>query len=311
MRNKWINRIGNLLLVISILFISITLYKQNIKLTTYVNSMKDIYVYIFIIVIYITSIYMNANVYNKILQIFSKEKITKDYITEVYISSNLGKYLPGNVMHFISRNVLATKYGISQSNMAIATILELMMILLISGLVIVAFAFKYIFSVINFLFEEYILILIGIGCIGILIFIVLIAFYFKFKKKIRKFIKEINLKKAKKLLIQCIIIDFFVQIVSSSTYILVILTIYDKHIQSWFSLLGIYLIAWTVGFIMPGVPGGIGIKESILILLLEGIFPKNIILVSVVVHRCLNILAEVVTYIIMKLTMKYKYNNKK
>lgn len=306
MKNKWINTIGNLLLVISVLFIGRSLYKQDINIRLYINSGWDIGLFSAVIGIYILTIYLGAYVYYTILSIFSKKIIDKDIIKEVYISSNLGKYLPGNVMHFVGRNVLGSQYNISQKDMAISTILELILVLLVSGIIILVFGYKYITSVVTYLISNYFNIIIIIGIVIILACGAICYVIYKFKHKIKSISSQINYTKFNKSMIRCVGIDFFSQIISGSTYVIVLMAICNGRFENWVSIIAIYLMAWFIGFIMPGVPGGIGIKESILILLLNGMIPKNIVLISVVIHRCLNIIAEVLAFISIKIMLRIK-----
>lgn len=312
MKQKWITRIGNLFLVLSIIFIFITLSKQNINFKDYFNDPKDILIYLLIIFIYIISLYINSEVYFKILSLFSKNKIKRREIQQVYISSNLAKYLPGNVMQYVGRNVLGSKYSISQGNLIISTILELILLISVSGLMICIFSYKYIIFVCDVLIKEK-LTIITIMFLGLLVIIMFIIFqFYKYKNKIMNKINAIGIDNIKNLFIKCIPLNFIVQFSTSITYVIVLLTLSEgknisANITMILNVVGIYLIAWLVGFVVPGAPGGIGIKEYILVLLLGSLFPKDIILVSVVVHRCLNVFAEIITFIIMKIDTRVRY----
>lgn len=134
-------------------------------------------------------------------------------------------------------------------------------------------------------------------CFGIILI-------YKHREKVSDIIRVLGTRKNKRYILQGIGLNLGTQIASGITYILVVVTIYNDSVSVNISLIGIYLLAWLVGFIMPGVPGGIGIKESILILLLNGLLPRDIILVSVIIHRCLNIIAEVLAFVIMKVIFR-------
>lgn len=311
MKQKWLTRIGNLFLILSIIFIFITLRKQDIQFKDYFNNTKEILVYILIIFIYVVSVYINSEVYFKIISLFSKNKIMRNEIQQVYIASNLAKYLPGNVMHYVGRNVLGSKYSISQANLIVSTILELILLIGMSGVMIFIFSYKYITFVCEFLIKERFFITIAL----LILFVVILLFvsfqFYKHKNKIIEKINEIGSKNIKILFIKCIPLNFIVQFSTSITYVLVLLTLSEErkifsNITMIFNVLGIYLIAWLVGFLVPGAPGGIGIKEYILVLLLGSFFPKDIILVSVILHRCLNVFSEIIAFVIMKIDTRLK-----
>ena len=59
------------------------------------------------------------------------------------------------------------------------------------------------------------------------------------------------------------------------------------------SLIGAFSLAWLLGLIVPGAPGGIGVFEATAISLLSGQLPAAIILSSIAFYRLLSTLAEV------------------
>ena len=59
------------------------------------------------------------------------------------------------------------------------------------------------------------------------------------------------------------------------------------------SLIGSFSLAWLLGLVVPGAPGGIGVFEATAISLLSGQLPTAIILSSIAFYRLLSTLAEV------------------
>lgn len=304
MNNKWVNRSGKILLAITLIIIIKMLYDQDINIGDYVNTWQKVVIMSIVIAIYIVCIFINARVYYKVLSIFSNQKINRNEISNVYITSNLGKYLPGNIMHFVGRNVLGVQYNISQSNMLLATILEVAITLITAFMLTIIFSAQYFLTVFKLLIMDYKKIVVALS-VGVLVVLCLgIILIYKHRRKVSDIIGVLGTRENKSCILQGIGLSLGTQIASGVTYILVVVTIYNDSVSLNISLIGIYLLAWLVGFIMPGVPGGIGIKESILILLLNGLLPKDIILVSVIIHRCLNIIAEVLAFVIMKVIFR-------
>lgn len=67
---------------------------------------------------------------------------------------------------------------------------------------------------------------------------------------------------------------------------------------NFFTLGGYYLVAWLVGLITPGAPGGIGVREFILIMLLSSSIPENNILLAVVTMRVITVMGDVIAYFV-------------
>ncbi|MBD1996374.1 UPF0104 family protein [Leptolyngbya sp. FACHB-541] len=57
-------------------------------------------------------------------------------------------------------------------------------------------------------------------------------------------------------------------------------------------LLGAFSVAWLLGLIIPGAPGGIGVFEATAIALLDNHFPPAMVVSAVAVYRLVSLLAE-------------------
>ena len=64
-------------------------------------------------------------------------------------------------------------------------------------------------------------------------------------------------------------------------------------LADWPTLISAFSLAWVLGLVVPGAPGGIGIFEASAIVLLNGQFPEGIVLGSVACYRLVSTLAEV------------------
>lgn len=59
-------------------------------------------------------------------------------------------------------------------------------------------------------------------------------------------------------------------------------------------LLGAFSVAWLLGLVVPGAPGGIGVFEATAIALLQSQLPPAVILSSVALYRLVSTLAEAI-----------------
>lgn len=57
-------------------------------------------------------------------------------------------------------------------------------------------------------------------------------------------------------------------------------------------LLGAFSVAWLLGLIIPGAPGGIGVFEATAIALLDHHFPPAMVVSAVALYRLVSLLAE-------------------
>ena len=69
---------------------------------------------------------------------------------------------------------------------------------------------------------------------------------------------------------------------------------------------GVMLVALVVGFLTPGSPGGIGIREAVSLFLLNGMIEEPVILSGIVIMRVLSIIGDIVSFLVMWLICKVK-----
>ena len=76
-----------------------------------INNIKNVIIVVGagIIISGMTTI-MLAFAWTRMINAFTDEKIDFKSGIAVYSKANLGKYLPGNIMHYIERNIYISKY---------------------------------------------------------------------------------------------------------------------------------------------------------------------------------------------------------
>lgn len=68
-------------------------------------------------------------------------------------------------------------------------------------------------------------------------------------------------------------------------------------------ILGAFSLAWVIGFVVPGPPAGIGIFESVMVLLVGNRFSSALVLTAVVVYRLTSTAAEAVGAVLVSLPL--------
>lgn len=67
-------------------------------------------------------------------------------------------------------------------------------------------------------------------------------------------------------------------------------------------ILGAFLLSWILGFIMPGAPGGIGIREASLTLMLNSFSNVESILFGIVIYRIVNVFGDLIGLLFARIT---------
>lgn len=213
--------------------------------------------------------------YRQLLVYFGIEiKLRK--VIKIYGTSQLAKYVPGNIFHLASRQVLAAANNLSNKSVAKASALELGMLAICASTFSILIApayFPFFFSTLAlFLF----VIICGLLIAGTAIFL------------------SISLAKA---------IGFYLLffLVSGSIFSSVLVLVAPEvSLQSdLFTIaIGGFVVAWLIGFLTPGAPAGVGIRELILVLILGERLAESDVIISVVITRAINVLGDVFMYFI-------------
>jgi hypothetical protein len=301
MKNK-IYKIGNILVIISIVFIVKSILSLDTDLHKYFFDKRILIINSFLVLIITFVIFLNSYVYGIVLNTIIQRNISKIELNNIFLSSNLGKYLPGNIMHFVSRNIIGIRYGVNNINLIYATILEVILVIIscLSLALISGFNF-WVRTVLWYVQNYRNYIIIGFWILTILI----LMFIYLLKKDIINS-KKVNVSFSRKyypLIFKAISINLITFSLTSMTFVILITTLLAKKINYEDALIifSVYLISWLFGFITPGAPGGLGVRELILILFLGSIFTKEVLVAATIIHRFITILADVFAFILFKL----------
>lgn len=186
----------------------------------------------------------------------------------VYALSNLAKYLPGNVFHFASRQILGARLGWSHAAIARATLLEIVaivtgvcLIILVVGLSSSGDASaRMIFGDDSPLIRYWRNAAVALLIAGAVTFVIMSWM------RLPERLFGVSAKAI--VVVLCLVTAFF-----ALYALLAIVFVHGLPTAStappWAMLVIAYLLAWLAGFVVPGAPGGLGVRESVLVLLLS------------------------------------------
>lgn len=306
---KVITMLGKLLTTLSVIFVIYSLYKTDIDWGCFSNP--------YIICLYILGLSffvvfyncINSYVWKMYVEFFSGKKAPTPKVVGIYLKSNVAKYLPGNVIQYVGRNVLGKKLEIGQKSIIMATIAELLSI--ICGNIFFAFimSLQNTKNVIGWLWSEHnlrekISIFIVLAILIIIICICCIIKYGYWEKI------SVYLKKELLLLLTVAFSLYFVVFLVSALVLWCITYILNIDL-SYVDVASANALSWLAGYIVPGAPGGIGIREVVLVWLLEAkCLPELIMLTAVLVRIC-SIIGDFLSFlgvIIYEIIIRRKKN---
>ena len=237
----------------------------------------------------ILSIFFNALAWKNIVIWFGKTKI-KNNLISFYIITNVLKYVPGGIWHFLERyNFLK---DVSNPQLAFySTLIEPYFMLCAS----------FFLASVGIIFSPF-------------YFLLLIPLIFLNRKLIYFILRGLETLKSKAILALKItnskyefeerikIISFF----PTRAFLIEILFLLTKFIgfiicfnvvnlenqTNIIYLLVIFCLSWAIGLIVPTAPGGVGVFEACFLFFVGKTIPQNIILVSLIYFRIISTSSE-------------------
>ncbi|BDA39741.1 lysylphosphatidylglycerol synthase domain-containing protein [Candidatus Atelocyanobacterium thalassae] len=213
---------------------------------------------------------------------------------KIYLITNVYKYLPGNIGHFLKRVHELQKLGFSVSIVSIAIILEpcLMIVsaLLITLLTYIVDSTRIIINT-NIVFLYLMLIIIILIIVHPFFLNKIVIYLSKKKYKILENKSANYIRQYPGLIILGEVVFILLK---AQGFILALMSFIPVSLDNFLTLIGSFSFAWLLGLITPGAPGGIGIFEVTVLQMLQSSFlDTEIILATVAIFRIINILAEV------------------
>lgn len=286
---KCLTVLGRILTVLCIAFLIYRLYKIDIDWNYFAHP-YIIFLYVFglslLVVLYS---YINAYIWKLYIDFFSGVHNPTYEVIIIYLKSNIAKYLPGNVIQYVGRNVLGKKLEIGQKSIVLATVAELASLVCGNIFFALVMSFQNTKSVVGRLWAEHNLkrsiTVIAILTTAIIAIGVCYLVKNNYGRRIINYINRVNIKKVVRLF--CIVFILYnIIFVVSALILWGIFYVLNADI-GFANAASANSLSWLAGYIVPGAPGGIGIREVVLVWLLEAeCMPELVILAAVLLRIC-------------------------
>jgi glycosyltransferase 2 family protein len=221
------------------------------------------------------------------------------HFIQIYLKTNVAKYLPGNVWHHYGRMMAAKEANIPTMTATLSIVLE--PILMASAALIIIVLFSSQFTTLK---ND-----INVRIIQLLALIaVLCVFHPRFLNPILKFVQKLKFKKTEnqdnshnsstnslsleRYPLTPLLGELAFLILRGTGFILTVFALAPLQLGQIPLLLGAFSFAWLLGFVIPGAPGGLGVFEATAIALLQSHFPSALIISATILYRLVSILAE-------------------
>ena len=271
-------------------------YKYVVNIDLEAAKEKISYSWIPIILIFI-SIYVVlmgflATGWRYMLELLHGSELPKWRIIGIYTKTQIYKYIPSNLMHVVARIYFATKLGPSKANVVQSYFLEIVFMVLIGLIIVLTSVYIGAFSLSDELISkirDFSGGKVKAFSFGILIFgaLAIIFYLFKALRNYKTSLSSGNIMRILKLFV--LLVCFFFGMGSLEFFVFSNLLGMDI---GYLYVVCLFTITWLGMFIIPGAPGGIGIREFIVIALLAPIYGPDDPTIGILIFRVVTVLGD-------------------
>ncbi|MEH1765747.1 MAG: lysylphosphatidylglycerol synthase domain-containing protein [Nostoc sp.] len=225
------------------------------------------------------------------------QPVSSPQFIQVYLKTNIAKYLPGNIWHHYGRIVAAKNANIPTGAATLSVLLEPLLMLAAALIIIVLCSSQ--FAPANTTLVIRILQLLSLA-------VVLCAIHPWFLNPVIRFLYRLKAKKSatsskptvpfslKSYPLRPLLGELGFMGLRATGFILTISALGSLNANQIPLLLGAFSCAWLLGFVVPGAPGGLGVFEATAYELLRHHFPAALVFSAIALYRLISILAETV-----------------
>jgi hypothetical protein len=278
MLQKVFHYVGNFLSLCGVIFIILLINSYYQQLNLFMFDLVDYTTLVIFVIVYALSNLLLAYAWWN-LTIHEKAQLEKKQAIKIFGITQISKYIPGNIFHLANRQVMTTTEGVQAKSVAKTMLLE-HGLLVSAGLSFIALLLPLIkpSTAISISYFLYILVM------------VLLTIFIRSKFSLA--------------VVRAFIFYALFLLISGVLFWGVLLIIGTTQTQTFYMLSGItsaYVIAWLFGLVTPGAPAGIGVREYILMMLLNEQFSEPELLLAVLIGRLITALGDVIFFLKAKI----------
>lgn len=286
---QWLHRLGNTLSICAMLFVISTLYRNFGDIPLSQVTPLSLLVFSTSAALYALCLVFFAAIWWLIVRGESSIRYVDAFT--IYAKANIAKFIPGNVFQFVGRYSLAKQTGISTSTIMTSIVLE-SLIMIATALALSSYRILDPALMKSIGIERYhtfylfaFLTVIAVGTLTLV------------SKKLRKTFVEIKKVLSIKTLILCCLINLVIWMIYGFAAGLAFQGVWpDIDTLSVVNFATAYAAAWVLGYMMPGAPGGIGVREAVLYFFFTPYMGSGVAAGLCVVMRILATIGDVIVF---------------
>lgn len=215
-------------------------------------------------------------------------------LIQAYLKTNIAKYLPGNIGHYVGRIMAAKDLKVSTSAATISVLLEpLLMATAALIVVLLCSQFTLMKSSAVVLIGQILGLIVAMSVLHPLFLNPIIRFVHRRKGNKSKTVNSSSISLSmNRYPLKPLFGEFGFLLLRACGFIITLYAIAPINLSQFPLVIGAFSFAWLLGLVVPGAPGGIGVFEATAIALLGQSFPMALIVSASVLYRLISIIAE-------------------
>ncbi len=297
-RENIILRIAAYLLVgLSFFYLFRALWSYRDWLLSWQPSAGNIILLLVSCLIYGVSGLLLSGAWCKLNSICGHKLLLRQECIVVYGTTQIAKYIPGNVFHFLGRHAAGRRIGLSHSTLACSASLEMVGLLFSAG--ILSLVGVFVFG--SGLKDVLPLPLWLVATVAVVSFLLLVVALPGVLKKMG-LPNEFTTRKTLINSLQPVIGRYLVFFIICSALMVLVCLIVVESPGGWSLMLVFfsYPVSWLAGYVIPGASAGFGVREATLIVLLSALMPPQVATLIAILMRAITVIGDLVFYLISK-----------
>ena len=295
MQKKILTLLGSVVAIISLGFVGQQLFENWYKVDNYQFTFESISVLLLGAIAYACACFFLSSAWYQILTSLSSHSISRRTLRAIYARSQIAKYIPGNVMQIAGRHFMINRLGVAHKPLAVASLTEII------GLVSASCTFSLIGAVLFGLWGEYInpqQLYAGLAFVALLLLLLPLI-----RKGCLKYIPAshslLSNPRLQWAFFRAYLEYLLFFAMAGAILVGLVLQVHGElTLDNIAAIIAAFAISWFAGFITPGAPSGIGIRETILIVSLDKILLGSSGVLIAILFRLITVGGDVLFFAI-------------
>lgn len=270
-------RTGQLITLAALIFLAWTLYRQWDAISDWRPTAVQVALLVLLALLYGAALILLAFNWATIVQTLIAQPLPRGPLLLSYTHTQIAKYIPGNIVHFVGRHIYLNNMGVAHRPLATASMVEVASLPLAAAVAIclaVSFTGTTDITSPDIVALAPVVLFVTLGIVA--------AVIWRVPKAWRVATVIVLIRGTGFMLCQGIIFAIILAVISGNFIALAIPAA---------------ILAWLIGFLTPGAPGGIAVREALLISLLAVLAAGNDVLIAALLLRLVTTAGDLLLYV--------------